>query len=83
MKPGDLVRSPAGEIAWEEFSDIESRYRRAGTIQTYATRAKAKLDITSINGFTAREGKPVYLLRVEVLEQGNPRKPVGRKANGA
>lgn len=80
MEFKDLVRAPEGTVVWYEL-ELWERNNKAVLIQSYATRTKAKLQFRSINGFDMK-GEPVYLLRVEVVQRGEPKKKPGRKLRG-
>lgn len=75
IPPAELVRMDAGTICIYEKGEPGNKL--AILIQSYATRAKARLKMTSINGFDGNE--PCYLLRVEVVIMGEKLKKRGRK----
>ena len=75
IRPSELVRMASGTSCIYEKGEPSNRL--AVLIQSYATKAKAKLKMTSINGFSGHE--PYYLLRVEVVKAGIQQKKRGRK----
>lgn len=74
ISPGDLVRSEPGAHCYYTTGD---RPGMAVMIQSYATRAKAKLKYQTLYAYTPK-GEPITLLCVTVIETGQPRKKRGR-----
>lgn len=72
----DLVRKPAGFQAIYEVEDIQTVSKM---LFTYASKAQAKITVNSLWGFYASSGKPIKLIIVEVVQQGNKVKKRGPK----
>lgn len=68
----EVVRAPVGSVCWVEHERGERNMKHL-LISAYATRAKAKVASRAIQGFDPK-GNPYYTIRVEVLEQGQPKK---------
>lgn len=79
LKFGDFVRSPTGTTIWIE-SNAKERHSVERQIHAYASNAKAKVSISSINGFD-RKNAPYYLIKAEVITQGDPRQRTGPKVS--
>ncbi len=71
--PADLVRMPAGSFCIYEINDPSQKSAIRAKLTRYADAVAAKIQVTVINGFD-RSSNPRYMLRVDVLEQGEPLK---------
>lgn len=75
----NLVRAPEGTTVFYEYPSPKLRSKASVLIQSYATRANAKLNFRSINGFDSSQS-PVYLLNVTVIKSGKPKQKPGKKS---
>lgn len=80
LPPATLALSPAGTITFYQAETLAALKPLRVLVQSYATKARAVYRQTTIYGHTAA-GAPVYLLKVEVVTQGQQLKRRGRKSH--